>query len=276
LAGAGRNPCAEWPGKRSPCAVVRRSRGEGEVVRTLLLAHLLAVNRFREESMLRVRFLAGLALVASPAFAGGAITGLVSYSGPSPKQEKIDNKTDPACAKADAFDQPILLTKDGKGLQNVVIRLKNGPPGTAPAEPVTVDQDGCIYRPRVQVAVTGQKIQIRNDDPTLHNVHGYQGPKTVFNQAQPPKTPPISKAVPADADVVKLKCDVHPWMVSYIVVSKSPFFATSGEDGHFEIKNVPPGKYTVEAWHEKLGTKTAEITVEDGKSAELPIAFAVN
>ena len=95
----------------------------------------------------------------------------------------------------------------------------------------------------------------------------------MFNQAQPPKAAALAKALPADGDVVKLKCDVHPWMVSYVVVSKGPF-STSGEDGAFEIKDVPPGKYTVEAWHEKLGAQTSEITVEDGKTAQLAFAFA--
>jgi len=224
--------------------------------------------------MLRFRFLAGLALVASPVFAGGTISGSVNYSGQPPKHEKIERKGDAACAKSDSFDESILLSKDGKGLQNVVVRLKNGPAAPAPATPIAIEQEGCTYRPRVQGAVAGQKIEIKNADPTLHNVHGYQGAKTFFNAAQPPKTPPLSKTLAADADVVRLKCDVHSWMVSYVVVSKSPFFATSGADGRFEIKDVPPGKYTVEAWHEKLGTKTAEITVEEGNTAELPFSFA--
>ena len=121
--------------------------------------------------------------------------------------------------------------------------------------------------------MAGQKIEVHNSDPTLHNVHAFQGKKTVFNMGQPAKARPIVKSIAADADVVKLKCDVHSWMVSYVVVAKSPFFAVSGEDGRFEIKNVPPGRYTIEAWHEKLGTKTAEVTVEEGKTAELPVAF---
>jgi plastocyanin len=223
--------------------------------------------------MHRVTVLAALSLAAAPAFAGGTIAGQVTYSGPAPKAEKIERKSDPFCAKTEAFDEAILLGKDGKSLQNVVVRLKNGPAAPVPAQPVTVDQNGCLYRPRVQGAVAGQKIEIRNDDPTLHNVHGYQGPKTMFNQAQPPKAPTIAKALPADGDVVKLKCDVHSWMVSYVVVSKGPF-STSGADGAFEIKDVPPGKYTVEAWHEKLGTQASEVTVEDGKTAQLAFAFA--
>src|SRR5262245_43437828 len=193
--------------------------------------------------MHRVTVLAALSLAASPAFAGGTIAGQVTYSGPAVKADKIERKSDPFCAKTDAFDETILLGKDGKSLQNVVVRLKNGPAAAIPAQPVTVDQSGCAYRPRVQGAVAGQKIEIRNTDPTLHNVHGYQGPKTMFNQAQPPKAPAIAKSLPAEGDVVKLKCDVHSWMVSYVVVSKGPF-GTSGEDGAFEIRDVPPGKYT--------------------------------
>jgi len=214
-------------------------------------------------------------LLALPTFAAGNIAGSITYSGPAPKVEKVEHKGDAACANAEPGEEPIVLAKDGKGLQNVIVRLKNGPAAAAPSEPVVINQSGCAYRPRVQGAVQGQKIEIRNGDPTLHNVHAYQGPKTVFNQAQPPKAPALAKPIPADSDVIKLKCDVHPWMASYIVVSKGSFGASS-QDGRFEIKNVPPGKYTVEAWHEKLGVRTAEVTVEDGKTADLPFAFAVN
>lgn len=214
-------------------------------------------------------------LLALPTFAAGSIKGSVTYSGPAPKPEQVEHKGDAACANTEAGEEPIALAKDGKGLQNVIVRLKGGAAAAAPAEPVVINQSGCAYRPRVQGAVLGQKIEIRNSDPTLHNVHAYQGPKTVFNQAQPPKATPLAKPIPADSDVIKLKCDVHPWMASYIVVSKGPF-ASSRADGHFEITNVPAGKYTVEAWHEKLGVRTAEVTVEEGKTTELPFAFAAN
>ncbi|MFL5293895.1 MAG: carboxypeptidase regulatory-like domain-containing protein [Myxococcales bacterium] len=226
--------------------------------------------------MSRVWFVALIALSAWPALAAGSISGKVSYSGPAPKQRKLDRKSHVYCAKTEAFDDSLLLASDGKGLRNVVVRLKNGPAAPAPAEPVVIDQSACTYSPRVRGAVAGQRIEVHNSDATLHNVHGFQGKKTVFNLGQPAKARPIVKSLSTDADVVKLKCDVHSWMVSYVVVSKSPFFASSGEDGRFEIKGVPPGKYTIEAWHEKLGTRTAEITVEDGKATDLPIAFAVN
>jgi len=225
--------------------------------------------------MSRVPLLALVALVAGPALATGSISGRISYSGPRPEQRKLDRASHAYCAKSDAFDESVLLAPDGKGLRNVVVRLKNGPPAPPPAEPVVIDQSACAYSPRVRGAVAGQKIEVRNSDLTLHNVHGMQGKKTVFNLGQPAKARPIVRRIPAGADVVKLKCDVHAWMVSYVVVSRSPFFASSGEDGRFEIKGVPAGSYTIEAWHEKLGTRAAEVTVEDGKTADLLIPFAV-
>jgi plastocyanin len=171
-------------------------------------------------------------------------------------------------------DETVLLTKDGSALQNVVVRIKNAPAGgKAITSDVVVDQHDCMYRPRVTAAMEGQKLLIKNSDGTMHNVHSYAGTKTLFNQAQPPKAPDMSKTVPANTDTVKLKCDVHPWMTGYIVMHKHPFFATTAEDGKFEIKDVPAGKYTVEAWHEKLGTQTTEVTVEDGKAVEAKLAF---
>ncbi|MFZ5471240.1 MAG: carboxypeptidase regulatory-like domain-containing protein [Myxococcota bacterium] len=212
-------------------------------------------------------------LVASAAFAGGSVTGTVAYTGAPPKAEKLNRKSDAVCAKKDFNDPTVTLSKDGKALANVLVRVTNAPAAKPPAEPVVVDQHECMYTPRVQGAVEGQKITIKNSDGTLHNVHAYAGTKTLFNQAQPPKSKELQKDAKG-GDVIKFKCDVHPWMTGYVVVNKSGFFATTGEDGKFEIKDVPPGKYTVEAWHEKLGTQKAEITVEEGKPVEAKFSFS--
>ena len=211
---------------------------------------------------------------AGAAEAGGTISGIAGFSGAAPKAAKLNRKSDPICAKKEFTDETILLSKDGKALQNVVVRLKNGPAGPAPAGDVTVEQTDCMYRPRVQGAVEGQKIKVQNEDPTLHNVHTYDGTKTLFNQAQPPKSAAIERPLPKTDDVVKLKCDVHPWMTGYVVISKSPYFAVTTNSGKFEIKGVPAGTYTVEAWHEKLGTQTQQVTVTDGQTAEVKFAFA--
>ena len=142
-----------------------------------------------------------------------------------------------------------------------------------PETPVTVNQEDCMYSPHVQVAVEGQKIQIKNSDGTLHNIHAYNKDKTLFNQAQPPKSKDIEKEIKG-AEVVRLQCDVHPWMKAFVVVNKNAFFAVTDDTGKFEIKDVPPGTYTVEAWHEKLGTQTAEVKVEEGKAADPKLAFS--
>jgi plastocyanin len=217
----------------------------------------------------------GTLMISGSALAAGSISGVIAYSGAPVKMEKLNRSSDPVCAKTEKNDETVLLSKDGKSLANAVVRItKNAPTtGTKPTTPITIDQHECAYTPRVQGAVEGQKIQIKNSDGTLHNVHAYAGTKTLFNQAQPPKSKDLEKDAKG-GDVIKLKCDVHPWMTSYVVVSKHPFFATTDADGKFEIKDVPAGTYTVEAWHEKLGTKTAEVKVEDGKPADPKLSFS--
>jgi hypothetical protein len=218
--------------------------------------------------------IAGALVLASGLAFAGTIEGTVSFSGTPPKPQKLNRKSDPVCAKKDFNDESILLSKSGKELQNVLVRVKSTPAGKAPTEDVLVGQKDCMYRPRVQGAVEGQKIKVQNDDPTLHNVHTYEGTKTLFNQAQPPGSAPIEKPLPKTEDVVKIKCDVHPWMAAFVVVNKNPYFAVTKEDGTFQIKDVPAGTYTVEAWHEKLGTKTQQVTVTEGKAAQAKFDFS--
>lgn len=225
--------------------------------------------------MKKLNLVIGLAgvLGAGVALANGSVKGTISYAGPPVKAEMLKRKGDAFCAKKDFADETVMVSKDGKALANVLVRITNPPAGMkAPTEPVVVDQEDCMYRPRVQGAVDGQKIEFKNADQTMHNVHAFSGTKTLFNAPQQPKAAPMDKEVKA-SDVVKLQCDVHPWMRGYVVYGKSPLYAVSKADGTFEIKDVPPGKYTVEAWHEKLGTQKAEITVEDGKAADPKLSF---
>ena len=218
----------------------------------------------------------GSLLVAGAAFANGSIAGTVGFSGTAPKMEKLNRKSDAVCAKKEFNDPSVTLSKDSKSLANVVVRItKNAPAGgKMPTEPVTINQEECMYHPHVQGAMEGQKIQVKNSDGTLHNIHAYAGTKTLFNQAQPPKAKEIEKDLKSAGDVVKLKCDVHPWMTGFVVMNKNPYFATTDESGKFEIKDVPAGTYTVEAWHEKLGTQTAEVKVEEGKPADPKLSFS--
>jgi len=216
----------------------------------------------------------------APAAGGapGAIKGVVKFDGKAPALPKIVRTADAYCSShpkdGKEMADPSILVHDGK-LKNVLVRITNAPAGGAvPTEKATITQHECMYEPRVQGAVGGQEIEIKNGDQTMHNVHTFKGTASWFNNAQIAGSAPIDKKLPSDGSVVvKFKCDVHPWMTGYVIVQPSAFFAVTGENGEFEIKNVPPGKYTVEAWHEKLGQKTAEITVAAGAPAAADFAF---
>lgn len=212
---------------------------------------------------------------ALPAWAGGTLAGTVTLKGPLPKPLAKLERTDPVC-KGLVDDPSFIVAKDGKGLVNAQVRVLDAPAGAVPTEVITVDQKGCMYQPHVQGAVEGQKISIKNSDLTMHNVHAWGKQdgkeKALFNVAQPPG-PRLVERDPKASDVVKLKCDVHPWMSAYVVYSKNPYFATTDAQGKFEIKNIPPGEYTVEAWHERLGTVTAKVKVVEGKSVDPKLAL---
>lgn len=211
---------------------------------------------------------------AAPVGGRGTVRGVVKFNGEAPVLADIAPSADPAC-EGMALKEQSLVVKDGK-LANVLVRVRGPVAGAsaAPSEPVVVDQQKCTYVPRVQGAVAGQAVMVKNSDGTMHNVRGLAGTKGLFNLAQPPSAPPVTKPVPGEVEVLSLKCDVHPWMRAFIPVSPHPYFATTSADGSFSLANVPEGTYTLEAWHESLGTKTAEITVKDGATAEASFEFA--
>jgi hypothetical protein len=204
----------------------------------------------------------------------GDVEGVVSFEGAVPEPMPIKPSSDKACAGMAAKDMSVAV-ENGK-LANVHVRLLGTFADAAkPTAPIIIDQHQCTYLPRVQGAVEGQPISVKNSDGTMHNVHGYVSGKTIFNTAQPMGAPPLDKSIKSEGDgVVKLKCDVHPWMTGYVVFSKHPFFATSGADGKFSIRDVPAGTYEAEAWHEKLGTKKGSVTIEPGKPAKLDFSFS--
>jgi plastocyanin len=203
------------------------------------------------------------ALAGEAAAAGGTIKGTVKLDGKAPAPAPLNMKADPFCAKQPGAKDEELVVGAGGGLKNVVVRIAKGvaSPPPPPAAPAVIDQNGCQYRPRVVVAQAGQQVEIRNSDQTLHNVHTYKGTATLFNLAHIQGTAPIKKKFPTVGDVVKFKCDVHPWMTGWVLVTDNPFFAVTAEDGGFTLENVPDGKYTIEIWHEKLGSQTKEVTV---------------
>ncbi|HEY7376540.1 MAG TPA: carboxypeptidase regulatory-like domain-containing protein [Polyangia bacterium] len=211
---------------------------------------------------------------AKGATGGGSITGAVKLTGAPPEMALTKRQADPYCAKTPMKEEEVIVGPGG-GLKNVIVRITAGVTGhyDPPATPASVDQQACMYRPRVQGIVLGQPLKVTNSDQTLHNIHGYKGASTLFNQAEVPGLPPMTKQLNDADQIVKLKCDVHPWMTAYVLVSSHPYFAVTGDDGTFKIPGVPPGSYTVEAWHERYGAKTAQITVAGDKPAEAAFQF---
>jgi plastocyanin len=208
---------------------------------------------------------------AAPTGPLGDVKGVVSFTGKAPEMPELKRDSDPFCAKTKMKDEEVVVTK-GK-LKNVLVRINGAPAAPAPTTAAVIDQDQCAYKPRVVGVVTGQTLSIKNSDATFHNVHGYKGTSTAFNVAHIPSSPNIEKKFTDAGTLLKFKCDVHPWMTAYVWVQNNPWFAVTGEDGSFEIKGVPAGKYEIEAWHEKYGSKKAEVTVAEGKPAQVKFDY---
>jgi plastocyanin len=216
---------------------------------------------------------AALMPIAARAQGGGSIEGEVDFTGKPPTMPKLHREADPYCAKTPMNDQAVIV-KNGK-LENVWVHVSKGAkavPVKADAKSVEMDQKNCMYEPRMTMAQVGQKIVAKNGDPVLHNVHTYMGATTVFNKGMPNQNTPPLEYTAKDEGMMRWKCDVHPWMRGYIGISNNPYQAVV-KDGTFKIENVPPGKYTLEAWHERYGTKTQEVTVEAGKPAKVTFKY---
>lgn len=216
----------------------------------------------------------------------GSISGAVAYVGTPPAAKKIDTSADAACAsKNPNLETEENIVKDGK-LANVFVYIKDGTlaDGTkitaltfdTPTTEVPLDQNGCHYVPHVSGAQVGQKLKITNSDPTQHNIHFTPKNNDDWNQSQPNGAPPMTHEFKRAEVLVPVKCNQHPWMKAYIGVTKHPFFAVSKPDGTFEIKGVPPGNYTVVAWHEGPGNgteKTMQVTVPASGAAKADFSF---
>ena len=184
---------------------------------------------------------------------------------------------DPACSGQHprAVDTNEIALKGGK-LANVFVYVKSGLEGKsfpAPVEKKRVDQRGCLFTPRVLGAQVGQTVAFTNGDATFHNVHALPATNEEFNDPQAQGMAPLEKRFDKPEVMVPVRCDIHPWMVAYIGVLSHPYYAVSGEDGAFSIPKLPPGRYTLEAWHEKLGTRTREVTVSPGQIVTVDFDF---
>lgn len=209
-------------------------------------------------------------LLASPA--GARVAGQVTFSGSIGKLKALDLSKEPVCAKLHATE-PLypesLIVGSGNLLRNVVVYVSAGAPasGPAPANPVLFDQVDCHYATHVAVIRVSQEVRISNSDPLSHNIHPLAKVNREWNKIQPPGTPAFSYAY-ENPEFIPVKCNIHAWMSGYFVVLNTTFFAVTGEDGRFALPELPPGHYTLTAWHETLGTQTREITIGPGGEAQ--------
>jgi plastocyanin len=204
----------------------------------------------------------------------GTVSGIVSVKGQPPKMKPLDMTADPGCPTG---PQPaeVVVANAGK-LANVFVYVKEGLPQgnfAVPSEPVVLDQKGCRYNPHVLGIMAGQPLKITNTDTADHNIHDMPSTNRPFNESQTPTDKPVSKNFSSPEMMIPVQCNQHPWMRAYINVMSHPYFAVSAPDGSFEIKNLPPGEYTIAAVHEKLGEQTMKVKVAPKENAKAGFSF---
>jgi plastocyanin len=208
----------------------------------------------------------------------GSISGTVYLDGPPPILPAIDMQSEPACSKANPSvvpSQAVLVGKDGV-LANVVVYVKDSMSHyrfEAPSTPVALDQKGCVYQPRVVALMTNQPLEIRNSDATIHNVHAMPKTNSEWNKAQRAGSAALTTSFSRPELAIPFMCNVHPWMRAFVFVFDHPYFAVTAGDGKFELRDLPPGTYNVESWHEKLGTHTQIVTIGPKESKNVSLRF---
>jgi plastocyanin len=224
--------------------------------------------------------LAAAAMWPGVAHAASTITGTITYDGKVPALRPLAMDADPACAKKHAKPVPneMLVLGSGNAMGNILVWVSKGLPAgktwPAPKTPAVLDQKGCQYVPHVQGIMVGQAYKILNSDGILHNVHALPKVNRGFNQPMPGNMKETTKTFDKPEPVFQIKCDVHPWMMAYVGVFTHPFFSATSTDGKFTISGLDPGTYEITAWHEKLGTQTATVTVAANETKSQNFKFA--
>ena len=208
----------------------------------------------------------------------GEITGSVAFEGEAPRRVRIRMDAVPACTEANqdpVYSEEVLLNDNGT-LQNVFVYVKDGLGNRTfpvPEKLIHLNQEGCVYHPHVFGVMAGQTLHIMNSDPTNHNIHPMPARNREWNKSQPPSSQALTEQFPRPEVMLPVKCNVHPWMKAYIGVLRHPFFAVTGDDGSFSLSGLPPGDYTIEAWHEKYGTAEQTVTIGEKETREIEFTF---
>jgi plastocyanin len=224
-----------------------------------------------------------VAVLAYPgvAVAASTVTGTITFDGKAPALRPLAMDADPVCAKKHA--KPVLaetlVLGNGNTMGNIIVwvskGLASGKTYPAPKTPVTLDQHGCLYVPHAMGIMVGQPYRILNSDGILHNVHTLPKINPSFNRAMPATLKEATTSFAKPEPIFQIKCDVHPWMSAYIGVFTHPFFSVTGTGGKFTIANLDAGTYEITAWHERLGTQTATVTVGANETKAQNFKFAV-
>lgn len=211
----------------------------------------------------------------------GSVVGTIRFAGKKPQAKPIDMSEDPACVAAHhgkAVDESLLISPKG-GIANAFVYIKSGLEGKrfeTPTTPVTIDQNGCWFHPRVLGIQTNQELQVINSDPVTHNIHPMAQINREWNHSQGAGDAPLARKFVKPEVMIRVKCNIHSWMHAFIGVVDSPYFAVSKEDGSFAIDNLPPGTYTLGIWHEELGTEERTITIAPHGKTRLDLSLKGN
>lgn len=208
----------------------------------------------------------------------GVVQGTVFFKGKAPARVEIDMMQDPVCGIAEKNMSEQYVVHDGR-LANVFVYVKDGLGGKVYAPPttaVTLDQKGCRYTPHVIGVMAGQPVEFTNSDATMHNVHLMPeiGGNQSVDLSQPPRGGTTTRVFAQPESMIPVRCNNHPWMEGFINVAPSPFYAVTDENGHFELKGLPPGTYSVVAVHEKFGRQATQVTVKEKTASVNDFTFS--
>jgi plastocyanin len=208
----------------------------------------------------------------------GTITGKVEFAGKKPARKTVAMDSDPQCAKLHTSamtDETIAVNSKGT-LANVFVYIKQGLANktfAVPADPVVIDQKGCWFGPRVLGIQVGQTLKVTNSDPVTHNIHPLAQVNREWNQSQEPGAEALTRKFTQPEVMIRVKCNIHGWMHAWVGVVAHPYFAVTGADGTFTLRNVPPGNYTIEIWQEALGKQEQPLTLAPSGTSELVFKY---